>query len=187
MIEMTGSAERRQIGPPSPDAARGTLSEAWFRALYGHESKNAENAAAPPARLPADCGASVRTAASHTVAGASRAPQAFRADVAAAAKTRALAVANVTRLRAQKLPSAGAPARAAQTHAQLARRSACRLELPGGSVDLLLQRRGNRVHLVALGEGALGSRVASALRRARAALLAHGLRLDAYTIERGAS
>jgi hypothetical protein len=185
MNEITGIAERPQTGPPAPDAARGTLSEAWYRALYGHESTIAEKPAAPRACVPAAPGASAPIAVSRETAGGRHAPQRFEADFAAAAKPHTPAVANVVRVRAPKLPSAGPPTRFAQAH--VARRSACRLELPGGNLELFVQRRGNRVHLVALGEGALGGRVASALQRARTALLAHGLRLDAFAVEKGAS
>jgi hypothetical protein len=185
MNEITGSAERPQIGPPPPDAARGTLSEAWYRALYGHETKHAPTPAVSRAGAPAGAGASARMPSSRAAAGSPRALQTLRVDLAAAGKPRTLTVANITRLRAPKIAAPAAPARPG--HAQLARRSIYRLELPGGNLEFLVQRRGNRVHLVALGDGALGGRMASALQRARAALLAHGLRLEAYAKAEDAS
>jgi hypothetical protein len=64
-----------------------------------------------------------------------------------------------------------------QRLAETARRTTCRLELPEGSVDVLLQQRGRRIHLVAVSERAAGVRLSAALERARAALLAQGVRL----------
>jgi hypothetical protein len=61
--------------------------------------------------------------------------------------------------------------------AETARHTTCRLELPEGSVDVLLQQRGRRIHLVAVSERAAGARLSAALARARAALLAQGVRL----------
>jgi hypothetical protein len=168
---------RRESNPPSPSTDRAALSEAWYRALYGTK---------PSVRAPHTVATAAQSRSGGVVAAARPAPvpapASVRGSLAAVTNSdtgerRVPALANMSRLRPERQPSTPAPpVRAGDTAP--ARRTACRIAMPDGSVQVLIQQRGRRLHVVALSEGAAGNRVAAALQRARAALAAHGLRLD---------
>jgi hypothetical protein len=160
------------------------LSEAWYRALYGTRPK-----AAQPQTISQRAASPDAAAVPDASAAAGKSTRTVRVQIAAEIARRArptLAVAAAHRVRGDRL----APARPAvhAWRAALARRTICRLPLSGGgSVDLLLQQRGRRLHVVAIATGPPGTaqHVGDALRRARAALAAHGLRLDIDSREKG--
>lgn len=183
MNEIAGRGTQGGPITPAPYTNRCALSEAWYRALYGTHQQSAQ----PPT-------VDQRTANSRAVAepGARAADgklaqTPFRTAPAIAARERPTrAVAAAYRLRADRLATAKSAVPA--WRAALARRTTCRLALPGGdSVDLLLQQRGRRLHVVAIAAGSphTAQQVGGALHRARAALLAHGLRLDIDLREKG--
>jgi len=119
-------------------------------------------------------GAIARSASSSAPA-SGRGPQAAPAN-SGTGERRVPAIATVSRFRPKRQPlTQPAPVRAGDFVP--ARRTLCRVATPVGNVELLVQQRGRRLHVVALSEGAV-ARVAAALQRARAALIAHGLHLD---------
>jgi hypothetical protein len=173
--EITGSGIRRESSPPSPSIDRAALSEAWYRALYGTKPSARESHVASPVAQARSLGADA-SARPASAPAAGRAPLAVSAN-SCAVKRQTPAVGSVSRLRPSRQPlTAPGPARVADT--EPARRTLCRVALPEGNVEILVQQRGRRLHVVALAEGAAAGRVAAALQRARAAIIAHGLRPD---------
>jgi hypothetical protein len=168
------------IAPP-PDTDRSALSEAWYRALYGSKPKDARPRCAALAPSPRAGAAAPQTARDVSTAQRAHARVAGNAARPAMRSRPAFAVASLQRIRSDRLPPATAAARVWRS--ALARRTLCRFTLPDGArIDLLLQQRGRRLHAVAIAGMGVGAhaeqRLDAALGRARAALLAHGVRLD---------
>jgi hypothetical protein len=175
-----GCRDSRPASPP-PSAERGTLSEAWYRALY--PARPAALAKPAPSIASAASSGSPPDRAARPVQTPAQRPSARDTPAGAAPARRTLTIANVSRLRERRV--AAAPAAARANPAPAARRTTCSLELPEGRLDLLLQQRGRRVHVVALAGEAAGVRVRAALERARSALAAHGVRTTIDLRERG--
>jgi hypothetical protein len=162
---------------PSPCTDRSALSEAWYRALYG-SSSNAMHAPNPKAHEGVASKPSSEPATSQVAdARATTEAHVRNATPSVVSERRPFAASAAYRVRPeQKAPTA--PAQRAWRQA-VARRLALRVELRDGSrLDLLVQQRGRRVHVLALARGARTAPATAVLNRARAALALHGIRVQ---------
>ncbi|MBD5653879.1 MAG: hypothetical protein IAI50_01710 [Candidatus Eremiobacteraeota bacterium] len=177
MNEIAARDMRSATLTPSPWTDRSALSEAWYRALYG-SSSNAMHAPDPKTHEAATSRPGSQQSTSQTEGTRASADVHVRSVTPNVERQRRpFATVTVYRARAeQKAPPA--VARPAWRRA-IARRLALRVVLQGGGrLDLLVQQRGRRVHVLALVEGARATRAAAALNRARVTLAAHGIRLE---------
>jgi hypothetical protein len=172
--QIAAPTTQRPADTPLPNTDRGALSEAWYRALYrtspSASNTNASNARRPSAPAPDSAASRAQPDASRTNAAEARSvaratPRAQRSFTFALAAPR------------PDRPAAPSP-QARAWRLAVAKRLTYRLTLADGkTVDVLVQQRGRRMH-AAIAPGGRTALAAAALQRARAALLAYGVRLD---------
>jgi len=182
--EIAGPGAYRESSPPSPSANRGALSEAWYRALYGSQSAGSSKAV-PAAQRSRAASPPERAAGTRPGNGNGERATVRTTASGAAGERRALTIASVSRMRERRSVAANVAVRAAAK--PVVRRGSCVIDAPEGRIELLVQRRGRCVRVTALASGPASVRVASALARVRAALLAHGLRPHIDLREKGIS
>ena len=184
MNEIAAPRERIETPTPSVYTDRAALSEAWYRALYGAPTSTRR------ASAPAALGMQPQ--------GTSGAPQARNAQTQPASTSARVAAPNAVSAQRQFGGAVAYRSRAARTvdspppaspwREAVARRLTFRLALAdGGSVDLLVQQRGRRVHILAVADDKNATRAAAALRRAHHALLLQGVRVALDSRRKGLS
>lgn len=184
MNEIAAPRERTETPTPSVYTDRAALSEAWFRALYG-APKSARRASAPaaPGMQPKSTSGAAQPRNAQTPFASTSARVAAPSAVSA---QRQFGGAIAYRSRAARTVDSLPPA--PPWREALARRLTFRLALAdGGSVDLLVQQRGRRVHILALSDDDTAPRTAAALRRAHHALLLQGVRVALDSRRKGLS